>query len=78
MTADFERLLRVLHDGGVRFVLVGGVAATVHGSARATYDIDIVYARDAENLERIARTLAPFAPYLRGAPPGLPVPSRTV
>lgn len=32
----------------------------------------MVYARDAENLVRVARALAPLQPYLRGAPPGLP------
>ena len=31
-----------------------------------------MYARDAENLGRTARALAPLHPYLRGAPPGLP------
>jgi hypothetical protein len=72
MTPDFEGLLRVLHDAGVRFILVGGLAATVHGSARATYDVDVVYSRAPDNLERLVRALAPYRPYLRGAPPGLP------
>ena len=40
MTTDFEALLRVLDRGGVDFVLVGGLAATVHGAARVTYDIE--------------------------------------
>lgn len=29
---DFKALLRALAEGGVEFILVGGVAATVHGS----------------------------------------------
>ncbi len=37
---DFDRLLRVLADSHTEFMLVGGVAAAAHGSARATYDID--------------------------------------
>jgi hypothetical protein len=57
---------------GVEFVLVGGVAGIVHGAARATYDIDIVYLRADENIERLASALAPHKPYLRDAPPGLP------
>jgi hypothetical protein len=69
---DIEALLAALHDGGVEFILVGGVAATAHGSARITQGIDVVYARNNENLERIVNTLRPLAPYLRGAPPGLP------
>lgn len=49
---DFESLPRVFADGGVRFVIVGGVA-TLHGSARLTSGLDVVYARDDEELERI-------------------------
>ena len=40
MTTDFEATLRALTDGGVEFIVVGGVAATVHGSARLTRDVD--------------------------------------
>jgi predicted nucleotidyltransferase len=69
---DFEGLLRQLLDGGVSFVLVGGLAATVHGSARATFDVDVVYDRSSDNLHRLVQALTPLAPYLRGAPPGLP------
>lgn len=69
---QFGSLIRALAEGQVKFVLVGGVAATLHGSARLTQDVDAVYARDAENLKRIARALAPLNPYLRGAPAGLP------
>lgn len=72
MGSRFETNLRALSEAGVRFVLVGGVAAAAHGAARATYDVDVVYERSPENLERIARALAPLRPYLRGAPPGLP------
>jgi predicted nucleotidyltransferase len=69
---DFRALLEALCKSEVRFVLVGGVAATLHGSARLTQDVDVVYARDADNLRRLVRALAPLKPYLRGAPAGLP------
>lgn len=69
---DFGGLLRALADGRVDFILVGGVAATVHGSARLTRDVDVVYARADENIERLVSALAAHAPYLRDAPPGLP------
>jgi hypothetical protein len=65
-------VLRILTEGDVRFVLIGGLAAAAHGSIRTTRDVDVVYDRDEENLDRIVRALAPHAPYLRGAPPGLP------
>lgn len=69
---DFRALIKVLVDADVEFVIVGGLAATVHGSARLTQDISVVYARSDTNLERLAVSLRPLAPYPRGAPPGLP------
>jgi hypothetical protein len=69
---DFEALLKRLAESDIEFILVGGVAATVHGSARLTQDLDIVYARSPDNLEHLVAALADIEPYLRGAPPGLP------
>jgi predicted nucleotidyltransferase len=69
---DFSRLLRLLLDASVEFILVGGVAGTLHGAARATYDVDVVYRRSPENMSRLVTALAPYSPYLRGAPAGLP------
>ncbi|HUM13846.1 MAG TPA: hypothetical protein VLT82_23055 [Myxococcaceae bacterium] len=69
---DVAALLRVLGAEGVRFILVGGAAAVAHGSARLTQDVDVVYARDRENLTRLVSALSPTRPYLRGVPPGLP------
>lgn len=69
---DFSTLLRVLDDHEVAYILVGGAAATVHGSARLTLDVDVVYQRTPDNLARVVNALAPYAPGLRGAPAGLP------
>ena len=69
---DFEALIRLLAGSGVEFIMVGGAAATAHGSARLTQDLDIVYRRSPENIARLAACLAPYHPYLRGTPPGLP------
>ncbi|HWP36927.1 MAG TPA: hypothetical protein VNL18_05165 [Gemmatimonadales bacterium] len=69
---DFPRLIATLCEADVAFILVGGVAATIHGSSRLTQDVDIVYRRDSDNLTRLERALAPHHPYLRGAPRGLP------
>jgi hypothetical protein len=69
---DFRAALGLLTGAGVRFIIVGGAAATAHGAARLTQDLDLVYARDAENVRRLTQALAPYRPYLRGAPPGLP------
>ncbi|MCC6164861.1 MAG: hypothetical protein IT182_16050 [Acidobacteria bacterium] len=72
MTPDLLGLVRVLSAGRVRYIIVGGVAAGIHGALRTTLDLDIVYARDTENVARLVAALAPYEPYLRGAPPGLP------
>jgi len=72
MVADFQRLVEALARNQVRFVIVGGVALVLQGSARTTVDLDICYARDAQNLDALAAALAPFHPTLRGAPADLP------
>jgi predicted nucleotidyltransferase len=72
MIAALKQVVDVLQNHGVRLVVIGGWAAIAHGTARSTRDVDIVYARDDENLRRLAAALAPYKPYLRGAPPGLP------
>ena len=69
---SFELLTAALDREQVEYVIVGGVAATAHGSPRFTQDLDIVYSRSPENIDRLVRALAPLSPYPRGAPPGLP------
>lgn len=69
---EFGKVLRRLVESDVRFILIGGVAAIVHGAARLTQDIDFLYSREPDNLERLVGALAPLEPYPRGAPPGLP------
>jgi|GEM_PF-104743 len=71
-TTQFKALITTLLENDVSFVIAGGVAATLHGAARVTYDLDIVYDRSFENLQRIVAAIAPLRSYLRGAPPGLP------
>ena len=68
----FAELLRALGSENVQFVVIGGLALTLRGSSRVTYDLDICYARSTDNLERLARAVAPYHPRLRGAPDDLP------
>lgn len=77
---DYARLLQTLHNAKVEFIVIGGVAAIGHGSPRFTQDVDVVYRRTPENIDRLTAALAPLQPYFRGAPPGLPFrfDSRTV
>ncbi len=69
---DFEQALTALAEARARFVIVGGLAVTIHGSSYVTFDLDFCYARDRENLSRLMQALSPYHPRLRGAPAGLP------
>jgi hypothetical protein len=51
-------LLRALERHGVDFVVVGGVAAQVHGWQGATADLDIAVSRESSNVERLNLALA--------------------
>ena len=67
-----RELLRALAAHDVDFVVVGGMAGTARGSAFITRDLDIVYARDGQNLKRLAAALRDLGAQLRGAPPDVP------
>jgi hypothetical protein len=69
---EFEKVIKLLDQNKIEYILIGGFAAAVHGSSRLTSDIDIVYKRSSENLQRLAQALKTHRPYLRGAPEGLP------
>ena len=70
---DPERMLAVLAGEGVQFVLIGGMAAVLHGDVGVTVDLDVVPDRDAANLERLARALRTLRARIRteGEPEGL-------
>jgi hypothetical protein len=72
--AEFQpkRILSTLLAHGVDFVLIGGLAGIARGSSYPSYDVDVAYARDRENLEQLAIALRALGATLRGAPPGLP------
>jgi hypothetical protein len=72
--APFEPapILVRLAEAGIDFVVVGGVAGGAHGSGYATFDLDVAYARDPANLERIADVLRSLGAVLRGAPADVP------
>lgn len=61
-------LLRTLAAHGVDFVVVGGIAMIVHGSARVTQDLDICFAPDLANLDALGAALIELQAKLRGAP----------
>jgi hypothetical protein len=71
---DPERVLSVFDEHGVRFVLIGGMAAILHGDVGVTVDLDVVPDRSGDNLERLASALRALAARIRteGEPQGLP------
>jgi hypothetical protein len=69
---DLRALLAPLIRHGVDFVLVGGMAGISHGSSYPSYDLDVVYARDRDNISRLTEALGEIGVRLRGAPTDLP------
>ncbi len=67
-----EALLGRLARAEVDFVVVGGVAVAFQGYGRATKDLDITYATDGENLERLGDVLVALNAKLRGIPEDVP------
>jgi hypothetical protein len=69
---SFTRAVQALVDEEVQFVIIGGWSAILHGSRSSAEDFDICYSRSPQNLQSLARALAPFKPRVRGAPEDLP------
>lgn len=69
MSPEFDPIaaLRVLHDEGVKFVVIGGYAGELLGAPLVTNDLDICYERSPDNLERLARALVRMKAKLRVA-----------
>jgi hypothetical protein len=67
-----QSMLRGLLAGDVQFVVVGGVAAIMHGSPLHTNDLDVCYEPSDANVTRMVRVLRGWKAYLRGVERGLP------
>lgn len=60
MEPSFEKLLVLLADARVDFVLVGGLAVTLQGYVRFTEDVDILIDSDVANVARMLDALATY------------------
>lgn len=69
-----ERILEVLEKHRVDYVMIGGLAAAVHGSELATVDLDITPAIGHDNMTRLSAALTELHAHIRtaGADGGLP------
>ena len=66
-------LLRALVEGGVDFVVIGGIAAVAHGSPQLKQDLDVSSASDDANLERLGAVLVGLGATLRGGTDDVPL-----
>ena len=71
---SIRQILARLNEHDVEFVIIGGVAAILHGSARATLDIDICAPLVEPNLSRILSALRGINPKWRMRPDRPPFP----
>ena len=60
--------LQALKQGGVEFIVVGGLAAVLNGAPIMTYDVDLVYSRKAANVDALLRVLARMDAVFRAQP----------
>jgi hypothetical protein len=69
-----QEILRVLDEHGVRYVLIGGLAAVLHGAPHVTTDVDVVPEDGRANLERLSAALRELDARIRttGEPGGIP------
>lgn len=63
---DFLRVLSTLACHGVEHIVVGGVAAVLHGAPLTTFDLDLLHSRAPENCRRLEEALAQLGAYYRG------------
>lgn len=68
MTDNLNLILKVLLENDVEFVLVGGLAAVLHGSSQATQDIDICAPFSTSQIEKLRKCLRNYHPYHRETP----------
>lgn len=68
----FAKVAQLFAEHGVEYIVVGGMAESLMGSPRPTFDIDLCHRRTPENLERLAQALQSLNPTLRGEPADLP------
>lgn len=71
---EAEAIIACLNRHQVRYILIGGLAAVLHGSPQVTFDADICPETDLENLDRLAAALREMGARVRAsdAPEGLP------
>jgi hypothetical protein len=68
MRIDFAGMLRVLAECHVKYVVVGGVAASLQAASLITFDLDIVHERSEENIASLLTALDRLEAHYRTRP----------
>ena len=66
-TVNYLAILKILHQHKVKFIIVGGVCAVLHGAPLATFDLDVVHSREQDNLIRLWTALGKLSALYRTA-----------
>ncbi|HSY52124.1 MAG TPA: hypothetical protein VLC46_25205 [Thermoanaerobaculia bacterium] len=69
---EYFDVLRSLNEHGVRYILIGGLAANLWGLDNITQDVDVCYERERKNVASLVKALQSMDAHLRGFPEGLP------
>jgi hypothetical protein len=69
MFDDFKEVLSIFHAHGIKYLIVGGYAVSLHAQPRATKDIDLLIRPDADNAKAVFAALAKLGAPLDGLTP---------
>ena len=65
MTPSFRHILEVLNKHNVEYIVVGGVAAVIHGAPMTTFDLDTLVKVNSVNAERLVKALSELEAHFR-------------
>lgn len=69
---EFDKIVLLLAEAGVEFVIVGGLASQMHGGSNVTFDVDVAIFRSRENSRALVQAPSPYHPKPVDWPEGLP------
>lgn len=50
---NLEKLIENLENAGIKYILIGGMAAIAHGAPLFSFDLDIIHEKSPENIQKI-------------------------
>ena len=74
---DLEKILQILIENEVEFIIAGGYASIIHGASYVTKDLGICVDFSEENASRILKAITPYHPQHRMYPQTPPLQETT-